>query len=287
MAATECHDNGLSNGFSEEGVHQYLVRYIRRLDDLSGKRVLDIPCGEGRATWEFRRKNAEVIALDLFPEFLRVADVEARYADLTEPLPVESASVDYVVCEEGIEHVPNQLAVLEEFNRVLRPGGRLLLTTPNDSHLRARIARLLFETDLWKRMPPTELDSVWFANDASDKLYLGHLFLVSVQHLQSLATFSGFQVTNRYRTTIGKTSVALTMAAYPLLVLASLATYLAYRRKNRHVAEPVRKKILWERVKLNLSLKTLCCKHIFWELTKVESLAENRARLKRLVRRAA
>ncbi len=273
--------------FPIEGIHVYVSRYVRRLPDLTGKRVVDIPCGTGRATWEFAEKGAEVLAFDLFPEFLRVPTVKARYADMQEPLPVEEASVDYIVCEEGIEHVPNQLAVFEEFNRILKPGGKLLLTTPNDSHLRARLARFLFETDYWKRMPPTEIDSVWFAGDRTDKLYLGHLFLLGVQHLESLAAFSGFEVTRRFRTIVSPTSIALTLPLYPFLAASSLLTYLTYRKRNSHVDERVRKEVLWKRVQLNLSLKTLCCKHIFWELTKTESLAQNRQRLRNLVRRAA
>ncbi len=273
--------------FRINGIHQFVSKYIRDLDSQAGRRVLDIPCGAGRATWEFKQKEAEIVALDLFPQFMGASQVTAQFADLTESLPLQSDDFDWVVCEEGIEHVPNQLAVLEEFNRVLKRGGRVLLTTPNDSHLRARLSRFLFETDIWNRMPPTEIDSVWFAEGRSDKLYLGHLFLLGVQQLQSLATFSGFRVTRRVRTEVSGTSAILAAVCYPILVLLTLVTYFSYVRKNSHVDERVRKEVLWERVKLNLSPKTLCCKHIFWELTKVEDLAETRSRLKALTRHAA
>ena len=76
----------------------------------------------------------------------------------------------YIICQEGIEHIPNQLNVLEEFNRVLKKDGILLITTPSNSHIRARLSHFLLETDLLRRMPPTEVDSIWFAENDTDKL---------------------------------------------------------------------------------------------------------------------
>ena len=66
-------------------------------------------------------------------------------------LTVASESIDYIICQEGIEHIPNQLKVLEEFNRVLKKDGVLLITTPNNSHFRARLSHFLFETDIRKK----------------------------------------------------------------------------------------------------------------------------------------
>ncbi len=172
--------------FPIEGIHRHVVKYIESLPDLSGKVVLDIPCGSGKASYEFQRKGAKVIALDLFPEFMEVSEIGASYADLSEKLPLGDESVDYIICQEGIEHIPNQLYVLQEFNRVLKKNGVALITTPSNSHIRARLSYFLFETDFYKRMPPTEIDGVWFANNKQDKLYFGHLFLLVLQSSYSL-----------------------------------------------------------------------------------------------------
>ena len=268
--------------FPTSGIHKYVVEYIKSLPDLSGKNVLDIPCGDGRASYEFKKKGANVIALDLFPNVMKVDEVSAQYADLTELLPVESESVDYIICQEGIEHIPNQLNVLEEFNRVLKKDGILLITTPNYSHVRARLSHFLLETDLWKRMPPTEIDGVWFADNNIEKMYFGHLFLLGVQHLQSLITFTGFKVNRRIRTDIGKTSLITGLIIYPFLALFTLLSYLVYKKKNTHVDQEQRKEILWERVKLNLSPITLFYKHIFYELKKIKNLDEIRSELRNI-----
>ncbi len=258
--------------FPIEGIHRHVVKYIQSLPDLSGKTVLDIPCGSGKASCEFKRKGAKVIALDLFPEFMEVPGIEAKYADLSEKLPIEDESIDYIICQEGIEHIPNQLNVLQEFNRVLKKNGIALITTPSNSHIRARLSHFLFETDFYKRMPPTEIDGIWFANNTQDKLYFGHLFLLGVHHLQTLLTISGFKTKQRIKTDVGSTSLILGVMLYPIFILFSLLTYFSYRNKNKHIDKNIRSKILWDRVKLNLLPATLIYKDIFWVVKKIDNL---------------
>jgi len=265
------HDN---YNFPTTGIHKYVSKYIKSLPDLSGKNVLDVPCGDGRASYEFKKKGANVIALDLFPDFMKLTDLSAKYSDLSEMLPIESGSIDYIICQEGIEHIPNQMNVLEEFNRVLTKDGILLITTPNYSHIRARLSHFLFETDFWKRMPPTEIDSIWFAENNTDKLYFGHLFLLGVQHFQSLLTFTGFKVNKRIKTDIGNTSLIIGVILYPVILLFTLLSFMFYRKKNSHVSQDKKQKILWGRVKLNISPTTLFYKHIFWEMKKEYDMDE-------------
>lgn len=271
-----------SYGFPESGIHRHVSEYIRSLPDLSGMTVVDVPCGDGRATFEFMRKGAEVRALDLFPEHIKVEGVKGEPADLSETLPLPDECADYIICQEGIEHIPNQVRVFEEFNRILKPRGILLLTTPNNSHLRARLAHFFLETDLLRRMPPSEIDSIWFSEQTSDKLYFGHLFLLGVQKLQSLATFTGFKVEERIKTDIGASSLVLSILLYPLYLFVTFLSYLLYRDKNLHVEKAQRRRILWERALLNLSLKTLVCKQIFWVMRKENSVGEAVARLKNM-----
>lgn len=275
-----------NNNFPKTGIHKYVTDVIGELPDLTGKIVLDIPCGDGRASYEFQKKGATIIALDLFPEFLNIKNLQAEYADLSEKLPLDDEFIDYIICQEGIEHIPNQLNMLQEFNRVLKKDGVALITTPNNSHFRAKLSHFLLETDFYKRMPPTEIDSVWFADNSSDdsKLYFGHLFLLGVQHFQSLLTLSGFEVTNRFKTKFGSTSLILGVFLYPIFLLLSPITYLLYRKKNRHISQKLKDKILWDRVKLNLYPSTLFCKHIFWEVRKIDNMEMTIKHLKNIQR---
>ena len=273
-----------THNYPKTGINYFVTEYIKTLPNLTGKVVLDIPCGDGRATYEFMKKGASVKAFDLFPEFMKLEEVTAEYADLSESLPIQSNSIDYIICQEGIEHIPNQLRVFEEFNRVLRKGGILLITTPNYSHVRARLSHLFLESDYWKRMPPTEIDSIWFAENDSSKLYFGHLFLLGVHKFQTLLSITGFQVNKRIKTDLGNTSLVLGIFMYPLFLLINLISWGTYRKKNDQVPQAVKDPIFCERVKLNLSPKTLFCKHIFWRLQKELELSEVVTKLKSLSR---
>jgi len=274
--------------FPMRGIGKYVSRYIENLQDLSGKTVVDIPCGDGKVSHWFKERGATVEAFDLYPEFMKVEGIQAQYADMLERLPIEDASADFVVCVEGIEHIPNQPALLAEFNRILKPNGKLVLTTPNVSQLRARLSMCLLERDRWTRMPPSEIDCVWFSERRSDRIYFAHLFLTGVHYLRTIAAISGFEVKQRMRTKMNASSVLLGLLFYPGLCVATTIAFLIYRKshrkKNVHVDDEARNRVLWEHVKLNLSAKTLFCKHSFWILEKRSSVRESVERLKQYSR---
>ena len=76
--------------FPTGGIHRFVSYAIKSMPDLTGKIVLDIPCGDGRASYEFIKKGATVLAYDLFPDFMKVEKIKAQYADLSHPLPLEN-----------------------------------------------------------------------------------------------------------------------------------------------------------------------------------------------------
>ena len=110
--------------FKHGTIYTYVREYIESLPDLTGKVVVDIPCGDGRTSLAFQNRGATVKAFDLFPEFMMIEGITAEFADLSEKLPLDDASVDILVCQEGIEHIPDKIGTFREFNRVLKPGGR-------------------------------------------------------------------------------------------------------------------------------------------------------------------
>jgi SAM-dependent methyltransferase len=70
---------------------------------------------------------------------LGVGEVEA---DLNAKLPLPDAAFDAVICREVIEHLESVPHTLREFNRILSPGGLLVLTFPNRLHIRSRLLHL-------------------------------------------------------------------------------------------------------------------------------------------------
>lgn len=103
-----------------------------------GERVLDVACGTGivaRQVAPLVGANGAVTGLDISPQMLEVArslplpsgaTIEWREGN-AEELPFEEASFDLVLCQQGIQFVPDKLAATREQRRVLSPGGRAVV----------------------------------------------------------------------------------------------------------------------------------------------------------------
>ncbi|HEX9033707.1 MAG TPA: methyltransferase domain-containing protein [Streptosporangiaceae bacterium] len=99
-------------------------------------RVLDIGCGDGFATQVAARHNQAHYFAGLDWSAPSLAQARGRgiavlRAGLDVPLPIRSETIDVVVMSEVIEHLVDTDAAVEEARRVLKPGGSLLLSTPN------------------------------------------------------------------------------------------------------------------------------------------------------------
>jgi SAM-dependent methyltransferase len=115
------------------GEHRSRYRFASRW--AAGQRVLDIACGSGFGLEMLRDAGACAMGMDY--DATALAEVRERQptarlacADAAR-LPLPDASIDIVVSFETIEHVPDASAMLAELRRVLKPGGRLVLSTPN------------------------------------------------------------------------------------------------------------------------------------------------------------
>jgi 2-polyprenyl-3-methyl-5-hydroxy-6-metoxy-1,4-benzoquinol methylase len=101
----------------------------------AGERVLDLGCGDGAFAAELAAAGCEVVMADVAQEALRRARARVPGAEairLVEgaPLPFEEDAFDVVWAGEVLEHVADVVGLLAEVRRVLRWGGRLLVTTP-------------------------------------------------------------------------------------------------------------------------------------------------------------
>src|SRR5215216_3151844 len=98
-----------------------------------GERVLDLGCGAGRFVAALRQAGADAVGVELAEAALERARRNAPGADLRllEPdgsIPLEHGSVDLVWCSEVLEHAADPGHLLLEARRVLKHGGRLLVT---------------------------------------------------------------------------------------------------------------------------------------------------------------
>ena len=107
---------------------------------LSGKRILDVGCGGGILSESMARNGAHVIGIDLAQKPLTVArlhslesgvKVDYQRIAVEELAAREPASFDVVTCMEMLEHVPDPASVVRACATLVKPGGRVFLSTIN------------------------------------------------------------------------------------------------------------------------------------------------------------
>ena len=117
------------------------VDYIdRQIPGLKGKRVVDIGCGGGILAEAMAHRGARVTGIDMAELSLKVArmhlhesglDVDYQMITAEDFAAQNAAQFDVVTCLEMLEHVPDPGAIIDAAARLLKPGGRLFLSTLN------------------------------------------------------------------------------------------------------------------------------------------------------------
>src|ERR1017187_5141962 len=133
-----------SAGTSDDAIYLMIERRLEELG-ASGD-VLDFGAGTGRLARRLREagRYRSVSGADLFPPAADLpTDLRWIEGDLNDGLPIPPASFDFVVAAEVIEHLENPRAVCRELHRLLRPGGHVLLSTPNNESWRSVVALVL------------------------------------------------------------------------------------------------------------------------------------------------
>lgn len=98
------------------------VRIARVLAEVRG-RLLDVGCKSNRLARDYRRAGGQAVGVDVYP--WPGADL---IVDDSAALPLPTASFDTVSFVASLNHIPRREATLREAHRLLRPGGRLVLT---------------------------------------------------------------------------------------------------------------------------------------------------------------
>jgi len=139
----------------------YLALIVRRWDLGDAHRVLDVGCGVGhwgRALMPHLPATTHLVGIDREPTWVDEAAARARAAGLegrasyvvgtAEALPLAPARLDVVTCQTGIMRLPDPARGIAEMQRVLAPGGRIVVAEPNNlATAAARLAAEPFEDD--------------------------------------------------------------------------------------------------------------------------------------------
>lgn len=128
----------VTRGTSAEPCYALAARLLREAG--AGGRLLEFGAGTGHFAQRLAglEKFSGIVCADILPRPQGFPDsVQWIEGDLNHPLPLGDGVFDSIVSVEVVEHLENPRAVFREFHRLLKPGGVLVVTTPNQESLRS------------------------------------------------------------------------------------------------------------------------------------------------------
>ena len=121
---------------SDNPIHQRLLQAYYEAESYIHGDILEPGCGEGRGIELLAHKSKSYMALDKIQSVIdklkpRFPNVEFRSTFFPPFTELKDNSFDVVISFQVIEHLKDDLGFLKEIHRVLRPGGKAIITTPN------------------------------------------------------------------------------------------------------------------------------------------------------------
>lgn len=124
-----------SLGSSERTIYGVVAELLRERGAAGGV-LADIGCGSGGLWQELKSMFSRCVGVDAVRYAGLPADIDFEQADLDRvPLPLDDGIADVVTAVETIEHLENPRAFCRELARIVRPGGWIVITTPNQLSL--------------------------------------------------------------------------------------------------------------------------------------------------------
>ncbi|MBF0190958.1 MAG: class I SAM-dependent methyltransferase [Magnetococcales bacterium] len=202
---------------STQPIYQAVLRIMqRRMSFQEPVTLLDVGAGNGALLAHITAQHPVIAnACDYYPEFFTMPAVPVQKVDLNrEPLPYPDASFQVVTCSEVIEHLENYRALLREMHRVLKPGGLLIVTTPNILNVKSRLR--FFGSGFYNLFGPLPV--------RNDQLYSTghHITPISFFHLSHALLDVGFSSIQDATDRVQKYSLVWLLFLAPLLGLGWL-----------------------------------------------------------------
>lgn len=158
-----------------------------------GESILDIGCGSGYLLYQFRDRFKQLLGLEYSQNRLKQAQtnlqdfafvpIHGTAENLSE---IKTDSMDHIISADTIEHIPDVYEAMREMYRVLKPGGKLVINTPNIAFAKKRFLLLM------GRFPSTSQNNEGLG---SDILFDGgHLHYFTFRSLRLLLERAGFRM---------------------------------------------------------------------------------------------
>lgn len=148
------------------GTHEVLFNEFLK-HTVSGADVLDLGCYKGAISLQLLKRDFNVLSRDI-KDWGHVGKLQNfDILDANKPFSIQSDSLDAIYCSEVIEHVDNPANLIAECQRILRPDGTMLLSSPNIYSIKSRALFLLrgtlfgfgsHETSEWYHVSPLRIE---------------------------------------------------------------------------------------------------------------------------------
>ena len=152
-------DNYAHEWWNKRGPYKFIhlltpirLKYISDKLKLKGSKILDLGCGGGLLCEAMTKSGADVIGIDASLKTIEIAKQHAREQNLNiEYINTDIESFDNkekfdaIVCFELIEHVPDPNELIKEIRRLIKPNGKLFLSTINRNLFSFMFAKVFAE----------------------------------------------------------------------------------------------------------------------------------------------
>lgn len=140
--------SGDQQGYAEN-FRNWMSSHLSNLP--AGTPILEVGCGDGSFTKELARYSPDITAIDISESQIqenarRFNGITFRQHDVAEPFPFEDNSFGVIWCSEVLEHLFDPAFALREMRRILKPGGKLLVTVPYHGYFK-NVLIALFKFD--------------------------------------------------------------------------------------------------------------------------------------------
>jgi SAM-dependent methyltransferase len=146
-------DYNIATKFTYEMRESRLKKCVKIMNSLAPGRMLDIGCSNGDWATYWTDRGWQCSGVDIDREHVEIArqrGIDAKHCDLNrDPLPFADESFDLIFAGEVIEHLVDTDGFMRELRRCVRPGGAVLITTPNLVSFENRVRILLGIYPIW------------------------------------------------------------------------------------------------------------------------------------------
>ena len=200
-------------------IHKVIIDWLSKQQ--KGK-LLDAPAGYGHLSIKLSALGYDVVCGEIEPDIFKAKNLKCIFIDLNKEIQAADESFDYVCCVDGLEHMTDPYRAVEEFARVLKPGGVGVFSVPNYSNIEKRLNYLL-------RGYLTKPKTVEDYRKAGETLFNFHNSPLSITILDLIFSINGLRVEAILRDKLKRQQYFL----LPLVLALKFVAYLSSERSRR------------------------------------------------------